>query len=51
MIAGVDKPNLENIIDKISDILNNLGLFLNHAKTECMATYPPLNIIRWLDDA
>lgn len=40
MIEGTEKRNLEDRLDKINDILNNLGLFINHNKTEWMTTYP-----------
>lgn len=51
MISGIDKSNLETRMDKISNILTNLGLSLNHEKTVWMATFPPLNIRWWSDEA
>ena len=50
MIAGTDKIKIELQLDKLNDILNNLGLVLNFYKSECMASFPPIKIRIWTDE-
>ena len=38
-------------MDKLNYILNNLGLYINHSKSEWMESFPPLKMRRWTDDS